>query len=180
MIVCGVDPGSRSTGVAVIDEGARRDSGYLASTTVHRPEDGSELLEPPRDYLDDVAATILAGIRDHSGDLLAVEGIRRPSWHMDGKAKPTDPSGIIATAIVFGAVFGRPWPVPIVVVPPGGNGRQPLAFYPGRLIPPGKTLAQIATMKGKDKLRHERAAFDVAHRARAARTLARLHGGVYA
>lgn len=161
MIVLGVDPGGRDTGIAVVDVAAT--AAYstptlLASTTVHRADDGP-LTHVPETYLRDVLAVILTLREDPAGlapdvELIAVEGVEAPNWHHGGKAKPIKPDAIIATAQVLGAVLGRSWTVPVVRVRPGRNGHAlPLDAYPGYLATKGK---------GQDKRRHERSAYDVA------------------
>lgn len=174
MIVVGVDPGARHTGIAVLDTTlANGPGGYppaggvphlLASTTVTRTDDGP-LTEPPAAYLLDVLAAIVEVVRDEtrpfdglgSVDLIAVEGVTAPHWHNRGKASPIRPDAIIGTAIVYGAVLGRAWGIPLVTVPPGRNGHAlPLTAYPAPLATTGR---------GQDKRRHERSAYDVAHRA---------------
>lgn len=162
VIVVGVDPGARATGIVVVDHsGHPGQLSYRAelvtSTTVTRPLDDGPLVKVPRAYLVDVVATVTAAVRDHAAALLAIEDVNAPSWRHAGKTKPVDPAGIIATAIVLGALRGRAWQLPVVDVAPGGNGRRlPLHAYPDPLCTGGK---------GHDKRRHERSAFDVAAQA---------------
>lgn len=198
MIVVGVDPGSRDTGIAVVDVGptiAYTVPTLLASFTVHRPDDGSDLLEVPSGYLQDVNAAILSALRPGGhpvssrlaelipgrppAELIAVERVTRPSWQVrrgstSGRGgAAADPTGIMATAIVLGAILGRAWTVPLVAVAPKGNGKLlPLTAYPEPLATNGK---------GHDKRRHERAAYDVACLGPGtSRVAAATGGGVYA
>jgi hypothetical protein len=79
----------------------------------------------------------------------------------------------MATGIVFGAVLGRDYGVPVVVVPPDGNGSRPMPSYPASLRP------ARGAAKGHDSLRHERSAYDVATLGPQYRALARARGNVY-
>jgi len=161
VIVVGVDPGARDTGISLVRFGPDPIPELVASTTIHRTDD-RDLLDVPPAYLWDVNAAILEGIREYGADRLAVETVKRPAWRVNGKVKPLDPTAIMSTAIVVGAVLGRSWPVQLVRIPPRANGRLlPLNRYPKPLATAGK---------GHDKRRHERSAFDVALSAR--------HGGI--
>jgi hypothetical protein len=156
-VVVGVDPGAVDTGIAVIQGAYGRPPRLLASATIHRPRAGEDLLDVPPAYLRDVLSTILEAIRDFDADRVAVEGVKRPSWRVNGKVKPLDPTAIMATSIVLGAILGRAWSAELVVVPVGRNGNAlPLTAYPAPLATNGK---------GMDKRRHERSAVDVALRA---------------
>lgn len=159
MIVVGVDPGARDTGIAVVDYTllTGRVPTLLASVTITRERDGSDLtdLAAGRPYLTNVLSAVVATCQDYAVDGIAVEGVKRPSARIKGKVKPVDPAAIIATAAVAGAIAGRTWSNPLVVVPPKGNGMLlPPAHYPEPIRP--KSIA------GKDNRRHERSAYDVA------------------
>lgn len=172
MIVLGVDPGARATGLVVVDTDVVPGipPALLGSTTVERPKDGRNLLDVPPEYLRSVIAAMVEAmrqIRDEATleptrhvELIAVERVRRPSWHVARGSKSgkggaaADPTALLATAVVLGAILGRAWTVPVVTVPPDRNGRQlPLDAYPTPLATTGK---------GQDKRRHERSAYDVA------------------
>lgn len=156
MIVLGVDPGGRDTGLAVVDTSAGGTSTppLLASATVHRLDRGP-LEQPGRAYLTDVLAASLDLVRRFEVKLIAVEAVRKPKGHAAGrKGHLIDPAGLMGTAVVFGAVFGRSWTVPVIAIQPGGNGTYlPLGRYPAPIGTTGK---------GNDKRRHERSAYDVA------------------
>lgn len=180
MRILGVDPGSRDTGLAVIDPVPPPHDPravLVAFETIHRPKvDGEQLLNVPPDYLEAIAAWCASAVRDHDVGLLAVEGIRRPSWRVRGKVKPLDPTAIIGTGIVLGAILSRRWPCRLVVVPPanlGGGTTYDARAYPTQIQgrPDGR---------GKDKLRHARSAYDVAVRGRACARMATARGGIYA
>lgn len=155
LVVVGIDPGARATGIAVLERKTLATFDLLGSTAIVRPKiAGEEIIDVPEPYLLDVVAAAVEAVRTHGADLVAVEGIRRPSWRVAGRSKPLDPSAIIGTAQVLGAIRGRSWGVPVVTVPPGRNGHLiPLNRYPEPLATNGK---------GSDKRRHERSAYDVA------------------
>lgn len=179
MIALGIDPGARWTGLAVIDYAAGTMPSLLASRTVDRrdesiyvgpaPEGASKLadhLDLPAGYLSAVtrAARLLAFDRERWGyptgnrrvETVGVEWLRRPSWRHAGREKPVDPSAVMATAIVLGAIVEAFHDVglPVERIRPMGNGRLfPLAHYPDPIRTTGA---------GHDKRRHERSAFDVA------------------
>lgn len=177
MIVLGIDPGGRWTGFAVIDT-AHNHAGphggpliatpdLVASSTVERDPEGT-MTQVPRGYLLDVVATARELVQLYSVDLVSVERVTPPNWHHRGKAKPVRPDAIIATGVVFGAVFGREYGVPIVAVPNVANGRSlPLDRYPTPIATAGK---------GNDKRRHERSAYDVALRGPHAVRIATIGG----
>jgi hypothetical protein len=151
VIVLGIDPGSRTTGLAVVDHELGKPSPVLWSGTITNPGD---LLDMPEDYLRDVVASALYAVRQYDAERIGVELVKRPSWRVGGKVKPLDPVPIMGTAIVLGAILGRAWTVPIERVQPRGNGHLlPLTRYPDPLATTGK---------GGDKRRHERSAYDVA------------------
>lgn len=194
MIVVGVDPGARSTGIAVVDLAGDRDRWgqarptLLASTTVERSGD-EPLLEVSPHYL----ATVVAAVRDairvtpdgiessSVADVVAVERITRPRQHLDGTrarggrgGAAADPTALLATAVVLGAILGRSWaPADLVVVPNKGNGRGATVAYPPELL----DRDHVARPGGKR--RHERAAYDVALAAPLSLNLARRRSSAY-
>lgn len=161
MIVLGVDPGGRWTGLALIDTHTNATAGgslvatpaLLSSTTIERTDDGPPTYVPPH-YLRAVNAAIVEALASWPVDLIAVERIERPKGFANGKKHTIDPAPLLAAAIVFGAVAGRAWTVDLVAIRAGGNGYAlPLNRYPDPLATAGK---------GHDKRRHERSAYDVA------------------
>lgn len=115
---------------------------------------GTENL-PGQEYLRTVALTLVRLVEAHSTDAVAVEGVQKPSPFMgkSGNVSFTNVNGLLGTAMVFGAVLAL---LPALVVPPGGNGSDPMIAYP---LPLRATRGKGA---GGDKLRHERSAWDVA------------------
>lgn len=138
--VVGVDPGHSETGIVL-----RLGDELLEHSTVIRDD------EPDGRYVDRVNAVVNTRSELHKNCLVAVEGVRAPNPHV---GRVTNVTGLLGTAIVLGGVLAW-WP-DALVIPPGGNGSGPLAAYPEALRP---TRGRGA---GKDNLRHERSAWDVA------------------
>ena len=172
MIVIGVDPGGRDTGLVVIDDAPpvtrERPAGTIELRwhgTITRPDDGRPIEVVPRSYLLDVLSTVNDLVRSvdrPSGPVvaIAVEGVVSPTGHAAGrKGHLIKPDGLLATAQVLGAILGRSWSVPVVRVPPGNNGRSlPWTAYP---VP-----IRAKSPAGADNRRHMRSAYDVALLAR--------------
>ncbi|MFC7450525.1 crossover junction endodeoxyribonuclease RuvC [Rhodococcus daqingensis] len=154
-MVIGVDPGARDTGLCVI---AGRD--VVTHDTVNNPHD---LFPAHENYLHHVVLRLNELVLEHDCRLIAVESIRRPNWHMKGRAA-ADPSALLATAEVLGAVLSHRWlRSPIVQVPPGRNGSNVLGAYPTELVSASERRAAGWQLKvGGGKLRHARSAYDVA------------------
>jgi Holliday junction resolvasome RuvABC endonuclease subunit len=134
--ILGVDPGGRDTGLVV-----RSGRALLAHDVVTRR--GGKALDVDPTYLNEVNERIERYLDEFPVIAIAVEGLKAPGQFMQGKVRITDPSGIMATAVTFGAVL----------VPPGGNGSQYAASYPSAIRAPGK---------GFDRNRHARSAWDIA------------------
>lgn len=157
MIVVGVDPGARNTGIAVIDYTVLRPGvpKLIASTTISRPDDGYRIEAVPRAYLQVVLGSVLEAVVDHGAAGIGCEGIHSPTGHAKGRGGHIiNPGPLLATAQVVGAIIGRMWRVPCYRIEPLGNGHLfPLHVYPDPIGTRGK---------GNDKRQHERSAFDVA------------------
>lgn len=157
-IVLGVDPGAKDTGICVV-----RGREVLASETVTT---AGEWFPADCDYLQEVVATIIRRLGHYvPGEiaLVAVETITKPNWHMGRGGAAANPTALLATAQVLGAVLAHPWPVPIVTVRPNKNGSQPLGTYPPELVSAAERRATNWQLKiGTGKLKHQRSAFDVA------------------
>lgn len=164
VIVLGVDPGAKDTGICVI-----RGRDILATHTVTTTGD---LFPADRDYLQAVVHAVASCFGEgawcsiaepNEPTLVAVESITKPNWHMGRGGAAANPTALLATAEVLGAVLAHPWPVPIVAVPPGKNGSQPLGAYPPELVSAAERRAKNWQLKvGGGKLRHQRSAYDVA------------------
>lgn len=159
MIVVGVDPGGRWTGIVT-----RSGRELVSHRTLQRPK--SSLIEDLGPGLDAWRAENLEAITEaleaavpHGQVALACEGIVAPNPHQrrsDGNSL-TNVNGILATAVVFGAVL-QEYAGKVVIVPPGGNGSAPRGCYPAEIdVPPG-----LRKGPPRDKNRHARSAWDVA------------------
>ena len=155
--VVGVDPGGRTTGIVAILSG-----GVVRTATVTNP---GELLPLEVGYLVDVVETVRDMVGgDGSAANLFVEDVKRPSWHVARDAKrgaATDPTGLLATAQVLGAIRAA-FPT-AVLVPPRRNGSKPLGAYPEALVSAGERRKPgWQTRVGTGKMRHLRSAWDIA------------------
>lgn len=159
MIVIGIDPGARDTGIAVVAFDGNTPA-LVSHCTVSRDIYAEGVYLPvAQDYLERIYAAIAA----ESADIIGVEGVVPPNLHMGRAAFKTSP--ILATAIVSGYCqsFGKHGR--IIVVPPDGNGAGPLGAYPTTLVSPReRTHIRWRTNTGDNngQLRHERSAYDVA------------------
>ncbi|MDV6267049.1 hypothetical protein [Rhodococcus globerulus] len=153
-VTLGIDPGARSTGLCVLSGGE-----ILAHQTVTSEGD---IFPAQRRY---VLAVLEAGavlLQIHDVTHVAVETITRPSWHMKGRAA-ADPTALLATAEVLGAVLGVDWPVNVTQIRPNKNGSRPLGAYPDELISPAERRKKGWEHRiGSGQLRHARSAYDVA------------------
>lgn len=164
----GIDPGARDTAVvAVLGRGVVADV-FVGAATVSNT---GVLLPVPVDYFAAVRETVVdfVGRCSAVGRVVGcVEGVRRPSWHVNVRASrgaASDPTALLATSMVAGfcvALFDD-----VVVVPPGRNGKGMLGEYPGELVgvrertgPDWKFRRTLASSKAKK--RHERSAWDIA------------------
>lgn len=165
MIVVGVDPGGRDTGIVVINTSARSIPGMLLRHfTVTNP--AKDLLDTSPAYLMDVNASILMAIRETDAEAVGMEGLRAPSSHIRGEKSFVRPRDVMAVALVVGSILGRSWPVGLVKIAPGGNGKTlPRTQYP-------EAIRMAEGGRGSDKRRHERSAFDVARQVPWARAIA--------
>lgn len=167
MIVLGVDPGARSTGLALVESFNGRVTRLLTHATVERAP-GGVVLPPSGVYTSDVLAAVAAmaffsGLAGAPADVIGVEGVNRPSWHMGGRAA-ANPEPLLATAWIAGLVQGA-YPDLVRTVTPGGNGGGVLGSYPEELVSSRERLRDNWAQKvGGDaaKLRHARSAYDVA------------------
>jgi hypothetical protein len=157
MIVVGIDPGGKHSGIVLRD----RDQ-LLGCSTIHWGTNGRH------DYHEAIVDKI--SLYAAQADLVAVEDIVAPTGFSRGRdGHIIQPGGLLETAVVVGIVLGR-WPQTIVVAP-HGNGSGPPAGYPEKLRP---TRGQG---KGFDALRHVRSAWDVAGAALTTMRLRQAAGG---
>lgn len=148
----GIDPGGRATGVVV-----RYDSRLVWAALLTRSGDADF---PDGGYVCEVVDAIFDAERwapdlaDGIPATVALEGLRRPGGHArDRDSHLIDPTGVMGTAMVVGAVLAN-WP-DAVLVAPGGHGSGPLATYPAELVGEREQV-------GTGRLRHLRSAWDIA------------------
>ncbi|MDV8005021.1 hypothetical protein [Rhodococcus sp. IEGM 1318] len=152
--VLGIDPGARATGLCVLSGDQ-----ILAHRTITSEGD---YFPAQRLYVRDVVTTAVLLHDLHEAELIAIETINRPSWHMKGRAA-VDPTALLATAEILGAILGFPWTNHVIQIRPNKNGSQPLGTYPGVLVSPGeRRKAGWEARIGGGQLRHARSAYDVA------------------
>lgn len=182
VIVVGVDPGARGTGVVVIDTDLVRTLAQpstrpvvLSAGTVRRLDDGP-VTSPPPAYLVAVADAVREAVDEHAAELVAVEGVTAPTGFADGKRHRIDPSYIIAAGMAFAAVVSRGYGAHLVIVRPGQNGSRPLGTYPDALVSAAerrnrRTVDLPAAERGvpwqlrpagSGQLKDQRSAYDVA------------------
>lgn len=141
------DPGGRETGLCV-----RHGSQALSVAVVARVGRISNATLVDRDYLRRIDAAVDRCVFGAGCvDVVAIEGVNAPTPHMG----VTNPSGVIAAAVVVGWLLARH--TGAVLVAPGGHGAAPLAAYPPSLVG-----ARETGVYGTGVLRHARAAYDVA------------------
>jgi hypothetical protein len=135
MIVLGVDPGGRTTGLCLVD--GRTVMDWQLVERARRPFDS---------YLGDVLGYIerLVWLEP-----IAVEDLVDPNPHLGITAV----RGLLDTAQVIGAIRAT---FDVTMVRPGGHGSNLLKSYPPELIGPREGPS------GKGKMRHVRSAFDIA------------------
>lgn len=124
MIVVGVDPGGRYTGLVVREHERLLHAEVITRHADHDIADHDTILHWIELVTDRIGAALQPGF------VLAVEGVRKPNPHVrrgDGNSL-TNPDGIIATAAVLGGILIL-WPAAVIAAP-GGNGLGHLSGYP--------------------------------------------------
>lgn len=140
MIVAGIDPGQKDTGVII------RDGDTLLAYRVvsHQGWDTRAVIDEIRELM----------IGPWEELTIGVEGVTQPGGFRDGKKSIISWTPLLCTAGVLGAVLAT-WPM-AVIVPPGGNGSAPLFAYPKQLVGARETTGTAG------RFRHLRSAWDVA------------------
>lgn len=186
MIVVGVDPGARWTGVV-----ARHRRELLHHAVVENPAEdrsvgagyGGAVCRAIRDAVEvsgrgDVVSALQGPcepsphvMRPGRGDVvIAVEDVRAPSPHVrraDGRSL-TNPGPIIETGVLLGWIMASFQLIEVVIVQPGGNGSQAAATYPRELFTDREwgnlsmLRRQLADAPQSSIMRHARSAWDVA------------------
>lgn len=143
MLVLGIDPGAKTSGLVLRTGDELRWHGLAWNPD----PDVSDF------YLEQVLRTVGQGLAEAAnGALLAIEDVVVPNPHL-GLANV---SGILGTAQVLGAIRAEYRHHQIVIVPPAKHGQGPLAAYPTLLVGPREGPS------GRGRLRHCRSAWDCA------------------
>ena len=153
MIICGIDPGYRETGICWVDTRREAGSDVIDHAVIRRGFDGIPA-DDLKAYRLAIAGALVAG---GSAALYGVEQIKPPNPHVRRKAiNMTYP---LITSRVIGWLDVILQGQHVIEVEPGGHGQGVLAAYP-------KVLFGSRTTSGtSDVLRHARSAYDVAHAA---------------
>lgn len=161
--ILAIDPGGRYCGIVVVEH----------DTLEHAEVLDRRRLAGPGQATPDLAAWVHGAVdrcyalaAAHRPDLVAVEGVRAPNPHVrrrDGNSV-TNPTGIIDTAAVYGALVVA---LSAFTVAPGGNGSRIAAAYP-------EGIAKGARLGGPSE--HARSAYDVALTARQRARYPQIHG----
>lgn len=167
-VIVGIDPGGRDTGIVAISP-----DGTVRTAAVTNE---GELLPLPAGYLADVLAAVAELVSGRHA-IIRVEDVKRPNWHVAKDAKrgaATNPTGLLATAQVLGAI--RAAYRNAELVPPGGNGSKPLGAYPLELVGERERATPGWELKvGQGKKRHLRSAWDIANYDRAMTKIRTTH-----
>lgn len=163
MIVLGVDPGSRNTGLVLRERETLLGFALEVRAGTQRLPDGP--------YLRQVIAGCLRLLRaveidpaDKDAYVVGVESVAYWPEDTSKGQRPRDQRGLYGTAMVLGGVLTR-WPDATVVNSGRGVANFHPQSYPAEIRPP-------VNGAGKDRLNHVRAAWDHSH---AAETLAKQH-----
>ena len=151
MIVIGIDPGAKYTGVSVRD---LANNTILLSSTYVRPEETNIVT-----WAVQVAETIRREVVEAFPDAkIGIEGLSDPKGYNNGKKSPLNPKHVIRAGVVLGAIAMMFKDA--VIVPPGHNGTSRTG-YPDELNGRRpKTLPGVS--KGAGTRNHEKSAYDVA------------------
>ena len=143
MIVCGIDPGGAHTGFCCIDAGGK----VLAWRLIECDGDGARYFADLREAVSEIRLRYV-----WAPELWAVEGLVHPNPHL-GLANVR---GLMDTSRVIGWFDVWLGPSPTVEIRPNKHGTDPLDTYPAQLVGARESV-------GAGKMRHVRAAYDVAH-----------------
>lgn len=150
MIVLGIDPGAKYTGISVQNT---IDETLLLSGTFVKPDD-----TPIFTWGEELAVLIQQEILSLYPDaVIGIEGLSDPKGYQNGKKSPINPKHVIRTGIVAGILVGRLNPA--VVVPPKKNGNSRVGYPPELTGRRPKDLPGLSL--GAGTRNHERSAYDV-------------------
>lgn len=159
MIIVGVDPGSRYCGFVVRERRELLDHAVLTNT-----ED--QLFPAQGSWIERILTHTAGLVQEYNPGCIGVETLRRPNWRVRDGAAAKDPSHVIATAQLIGALQGAQFGMlgcPVREVNPGKLGSAPLGAYPDALVSDGERRRPNWKMQvGTGQLRHARSAFDCA------------------
>lgn len=148
MRVMGVDPGSKRTGVVVLDIDGRD------VNVVHRAVLARTDAESIDEYAESCAMQIIPVILDKKPAIVGVEAFKAPS-PFRGMVAPLQ---LVETSFMVGHTYRACYCAgTTVLVEPGGHGDHPISTYPDALVGPRET-----TGTGKSPWQHARSAHDVA------------------
>jgi len=152
MLVIGIDPGAKYTGVSV--RNIAEDTILLSSTYV-KPDE-TEIFTWATEVAQLIAEEVVSQFPDAK---IGIEGISDPKGYKNGKLSPLNPKWVIRLGIVAGAIANEFRDV-AVIIPPGKNGSSQ-AGYPDVLN--GRRPASLpGKSKGAGTRNHEKSAYDVA------------------
>lgn len=146
----GVDPGGTYTGIVARPQKLHTSACLFACVVVR--EDGQAMVDYVLEVFDAIRDAVTKDRGPHAGEI-AVEDVQPPTGWKAGERAPIDPTGLLGTARVLGAIEGR-WPNRHLVAP-GGHGALPLELYPKLLRGPRERV-------GTGRRRHARSAWDIA------------------
>lgn len=151
-MLIGVDPGSRTSGLAVLQ------AGKLAGATLIGWDDGDDWASHSAEIVDtiDMWLNQIGDVTNGAGPpIIRVEDVVPPTPHVG--PRPISVAPILTTAKIVGYLMAR-WPSMVQLVAPARHGqRQPFrTCYPPELIGPRETTGTSG------RYRHVRAAYDIA------------------
>lgn len=155
----GIDPGSSSVGFCVL-HGAKVVDHQVLSRPDHYRQFPAEAA-----WINEVVETALHLVKLYSPEVVGIETISRPNFHVNKGGAAAKPTYLLATAQVLGALQHA---LPEAIeVPPGKYGSHPLGSYPEELVSDGERRRDGWQARvGAGNLRHARSAHDIAREAR--------------
>lgn len=187
MLTIGIDPGAKTVGLALFtgrewQAGADIDVDIGGGPVIDARDDGTQVLL--RAVCDQMSTWSAAHREAGAVEMIAIEQTIAPQSHHYGRRQLINVAPVIATAFVEGVLIGRlPTSLPhyplIVRVAPAHFGHRQYSTYPPALISNSERRApkfSRSNYAGQGKLRHQRAAHDIALRALTDRKLRERHG----
>lgn len=151
IIIVGIDPGARYTGLSIIDG----DENILLASTIVRPADEEDFIK----WAKELAKMIDELIKDTPYIAIGIEGVTEPKGFKNGVRSPMNPKDILRTGVVVGALSMHYHQA--IIIRPGGNGSRHDDDYPASLT--GRRPVDLPGDGGSSGTRrHEKSAFDVA------------------